>query len=399
MKDAQALCIGQFTDSFPPVINGVSVLVAQYHAELRAQGQAAHVFTVGPAGDAIDPPNVWRTHGARLGTSQFHATVWLNRASSRAARSLQVIHAHDSVAIGLIAARIARRTGRPLVFTNHTRHDFYVKNYPSWLQPILCRYILGSIRRLIRTSALTTTPSRDSARWLRSLVPDRANAIRVIQNGIRLDQFDHIEDRIDRRVFGIDTRQTLFIYVGRLAPEKDLSVFAEALIRAIRDGADAHWLVVGDGPSRADLEAEVAPIRPRVHFLGAVPNAHVAPLLAMADVFATPSISETNPVSVIEAMACGLPYLGLEAGWWGDFSTDDGSGLAGVLTGDPIELAQTIRQLCDDAALRAHLGAQAKRLSRRFDIRTVTAQWIEIYRSLEATGEARPFPTGAPVYR
>ncbi len=388
----QPIHIGQFTDSFPPIINGVSTFVSEHHAELLACGLAAHVFTFGYTSHTDLDANIWRSPGLPLGTSQFRMGWRLKAEAQHAVTTLDVLHAHEAIDIGHVAAVMARQHLRPLIFTNHTRHDLYVQNYPRLVQPLLLRFVSQNISRFVRNSTLTTAPSQDSVRWLKSLAPDAADRIRVVRNGIRLDAFDRPPDRALRATLGIPEERTLFIYVGRVTPEKNLMAFAEALIRAVNSGADAHWMIIGDGQSSAALEAKAAPIRSRVSFLGAMPRAQIQQYLAMADVFATTSFSEVNPVSVIEAMACGKPYLGLCAAWWDEFADESNPEPAGILTGnDPRELAAAIQRLCADRGLHERMGARAKCLSRRFDIRVVTAQWIEIYREvIEANHQNRP---------
>lgn len=377
-----SLRVGHFTDSFPPIINGVSTLVAELHAELRAQHQDSHVFIVGPDRGVVDPPNVWRTRGFRLGTSQFYGSVQLNQQAWRMAQTLNVIHAHDSLAIGRMAAYTAMKTRRPLVFTNHTRHDIYVLNFPRIWQPILRAYAFWTIRLLMRASTITTAPSSDAARWLKTVAPDSAHKVRVVHNGVRLDRFDCDPAGLSRAQFNIDPGATIFITVSRLAPEKNLQLFAEALLRAVGAGANAHWIVIGDGPSRLPLQAQLAPIYDRVHFLGFIPNPQIAPYLAIADVCATSSLSETNCISVIEGMACGLPYLGVRADWWEDFTGGNEAGL--ITPRDAGALAAAIRNLCDDEQLRRRLAVNTRPLSRKFDIRTIAAQWVELYQELAA---------------
>lgn len=378
-----ALKIGHFTDSFPPVINGVSTLVTELHAELLAHDEESHVFTTGPAHNVtLDAPHVWRSNGVRLGTSPFYANPWLNLKSRRMARALDVMHAHDSLAIGTVAARLSHAWRKPLVFTHHTRHDIYVLNFPRRLIPLLRAYAFGTVRLLMRASTITTAPSSDAARWLKNLSPQYADRVRVLHNGARLERFDNLDDQLARDDFGIGPEQTIFITVSRLAPEKNLSAFAEALIKAVNDGAQAHWLVLGDGPSRPKLEAQVAPIHDRVRFFGAIPNARIGSYLTMADVCAITSLSETNCISAIEGMACGLPYLGVQADWWEDFTVGHGLEAGLIAQRSTEELACAIRRLCDDVPLRARMGAQAKRLSRKFDIRTITQQWLALYREL-----------------
>ncbi|MBI5567416.1 MAG: glycosyltransferase, partial [Chloroflexi bacterium] len=197
--------------------------------------------------------------------------------------------------------------------------------------------------------------------------------------------------QLARDDFGIGPEQTIFITVSRLAPEKNLSAFAEALICAVNEGAQAHWLVLGDGPSRPILEAQVAPIRDRVRFFGAIPNARIGWYLTMSDVCAISSLSETNCISAIEGMACGLPYLGMQADWWEDFTIGRGPEAGLIAQRSTEDLACAIRRLCDNPSLRSQMGAQAKRLSRKFDIRTITEQWLALYHEL-AQSQAKDEP-------
>jgi glycosyltransferase involved in cell wall biosynthesis len=378
--DHATLKIGQFTDSFPPIINGVSTSISGHHAELLQQGQDAHVFTFGYRNQAqSNIPNVWRTPGIPLGISPFRYNVILSQEASRVAASLDILHVHDPLSIANIALRIARRTNRPLIFTNHTRQDIYLQNFPRLMRPFLSRYVYAQIARLMRFCEITTAPARSTIDWMRSMVPDAADRLRVVHNGIPLDDFDRIDNPVTRASFGIPDDQTLFMYVGRISPEKNLKAFAAALIDAVNGGAQAHWLLIGDGLSRAGLEAQVAPIRERVHFLGQVPHEQLPPYLPMIDVFATTSLSEVNPLSVVEAMACGKPFVGLRAAWWEEYPDYQ---QAGVLTAhNQQDLSEAIRRLCQDKAARAQMGACAKQISYRFDSRHITAQWIEIYRS------------------
>ncbi len=381
-----ALRIGQFTDSFPPVINGVSTFVAEHHAELLARGQSAHVFTFGYARHVDRDANIWRSRGWPLGTSQFRMGWKLSAQARCEADRLDVLHAHEAIDIGHVAAFLVRQQRRPLIFTNHTRHDLYVRNYPRLFQPMLLRFVSQNIVNFMRGSTLTTAPSQDTVRWLQSLAPDVADRIRVVRNGIRLDSFERPPDRALRATLGIPEARTLFIYVGRVTPEKNLLALADALIAAINQGADAHWVVIGDGQSSAALEARLAPIRSRVSLLGARPHDQVQQYLTMADVFATTSFSEVNPVSVIEALACGKPYLGLQAAWWDEFADDTDPEPAGLLTqNNPRDLAAAILRLCADRTVHERMGQRAKCLSRRFDIRVVTSQWLDIYREIVET--------------
>jgi 1,2-diacylglycerol 3-alpha-glucosyltransferase len=371
--------VGQFTDSFPPIVNGVSAFVSEHHRELLAQGHVAHIFTFGVATESDS--GVHRTRGVPLFNSPFRANLRVDGAAERVAQSLQVFHMHEAtMAAGWAALNLAWRYRKPLVFTNHTRHDLYINNYPRIMRPFLHTYIQRVIAYAIRNSDLVTAPSHDTAHWLRALAPECGEHIQVVRNGIRLDE-PHTEDATEREAMrcalGISPEATVFIYIGRLSPEKNLMAFAEAFRSTIQQNpkTDAHWLVVGDGMCRPDLEARTAAIRPRVHFVGQVPRPRVRQYLAAADVFATPSLSEVNPVSVIEALACAKPYVGLQAAWWDEFAGER----AGVLCNDVADLREAILGLSRNRDLRRELGQRAQDLSQQFDIRVITARWVELY--------------------
>lgn len=383
----QPIRIGQFTDSYPPVINGVSTFVAEHHAELLSHDHDAHVFTFGYLKYPDDQRNVWRSFAVPMGASQFRTWPRLDRRSHQAATSMSILHIHEAVGIGHLGLQVAKQHRLPFVFTNHTRHDLYAQHYPPAVRAFILNYTRRAIGQFVRASLLTTAPSHDSASWLQSIVPEAADKIRVVHNGVLINVFDRSSGQPDRSALNIGADQTLFISVGRVTPEKNLQVLAKAMVRAAGLGADMHWLVIGDGSSRHQIESIVSPIRSHVSFLGALPRAEVPHYLNLADIFITASLSEVNPISVIEALACQKPYIGLKAAWWDEFANDHGE-QAGVLCDhDPDQLAAAIKHVSDDKAAQVRMGQQARLLSRNFDIHNVTAQWIEIYQSVAAPAE------------
>jgi glycosyltransferase involved in cell wall biosynthesis len=376
----QKLKIGLFTDSFPPVINGVSVVLSHLHAELLAQGQDAHVFTFSSHESA--QPNVWVTYGVPLGNSPFHAALMLDRPSTRVARTLSVFHIHDPLNIASVALRMAKHLRRPVIFTNHTRHDIYIEErWSSVLRPMVKLYVEAQMTNMMRASAIITAPSHSALHWMQQLAPELAHRMRVVHNGIPLQRFDQPpQDALRREQLGISPKATIFGYVGRIAPEKNLEVFAEAFVRAVQQGADAHWIVIGDGGMRTTLEAIAAGAAERVHFLGRVQNEALPRYLPLFDVFSTPSISEASPISVIEAMACRKPFLGVRAEWWEEYPNYQQAGR--LAKNDPADLAAAILWFCQNPEARRAMGDCAHQISRHFDIRSIAAQWIAIYSEL-----------------
>ncbi|MFQ3536559.1 MAG: glycosyltransferase [Aggregatilineales bacterium] len=372
--------IGLFTDSFPPIINGVSVVLSHLHTELLAQGQDAHVFTFG--NHESTQPNVWVTRGVPLGNSPFYSALMLDRPSTLVAQTLSIFHINDPFNIAYIALRMAKRMGRPVIFTNHTRHDIYLEErWSSVLRPMLKLYVEAQMIYVMQSSDLITAPSHSSLRWMQQLAPQHADRMRVIHNGVPLQRFEQLPaDALRRQELGIAEGATIFGYVGRVSPEKNLEIFAEAFMRAVHQGVDAHWVIVGDGSTRAALESITASVSTRVHFLGRVPNDALPRYIPLFDVFAMPSISDTNPLSVIEAMACHKPFLGVRADWWEEYPNHEQAGL--LVHNDPFDLAAAIVWFCQNEGARRQMGACAHQISRHFDIRSIAAQWIALYSEL-----------------
>ena len=133
-----------------------------------------------------------------------------------------------------------------------------------------------------------------------------------------------------RADFGFSADDILFIYVGRLGPEKNL----DFLLRAFNGVAQAfdhvRLLILGDGPARADMEALASSLglSACVRFEGMIPYDKLPAYLAMCDAFVTASVTEVHPLSVIEAMGAGLPVLGIESPGVGDTVEDGRDGLS-----------------------------------------------------------------------
>lgn len=382
------LRIGLFTNSYPPIVDGVSVLVAEHHAELLLQGQESHIFTFGYRNHRDVTPNVWRSPGIplgiaatpRLSISKFRANFRLDQRSMRIVETLDVIHVHDPFSISDIGFSLAQRYKIPLVFTNHTRHDLYLQNYSPLTKRFLQRYMEYQLRRIITNAAQVTAPSTDTVHWLQSLVqalaPIYRDRIQVMNNPINLHKFENPTPRSSRTSLKIAPSTTIFMYVGRLTPEKNLLAFAEAFSAALDAGADVHWVIIGEGIEERTLSERLEGKLDRVSFLGQIEPDELPGYLLLADVFATTSISETNPLSVTEALASAKPFIGWDAPWWHEYPNHE---RAGLLASTPTELVTNIQFMVENPAQRLAMGQAAKQISRAFDSRSFTARWISIY--------------------
>ena len=182
----------------------------------------------------------------------------------------------------------------------------------------------------------------------------------------------------------------LIVSVGRLKAPKDFLTFVRALAKLRADSFEA--VVVGEGPDRARLEREIESLDlgGRVRLAGE--RRDVPELLATADVFVLPSSSEGMPVSVLEAMAAGLPVVASRVGGVPEQVAD---GKTGVLVGpgDADELAAALDGLLADPDLRRRLGQAGRlRAEEAFDLTRFRRAHLELY-SRELARWRLPAPT------
>ena len=179
------------------------------------------------------------------------------------------------------------------------------------------------------------------------------------------------------------------ITVGRLAAPKDPVTLVRALARV--RGSPFTATIVGDGPDRAAVEAEIraAGLEGVVELAG---ERHDVPrLLADADVFVLSTRSEGAPLSVLEAMAAGLPVVASAVGGVPEIVADGATGLL-VPPDDAAALAAALEQLLADAALRRRLGAAGReRVRVRFDLAELQRAHLELY-ARELARAGRPMP-------
>ncbi len=201
----------------------------------------------------------------------------------------------------------------------------------------------------------------------------------TIFNGIDLERFLNADGSAWRERNGFTSGQTLIACVARFYPQKNHQTLTDAFARIAVAHQNAHLLLAGDGDLRAAAEAQAAAagLSSRIHFLGRRDD--VAEMLSASDVFALASLWEGNPLSVMEAMAAGLPVAATRVGAVDELVAEGENGFL-VEPGDAGALAGAMGRLVSDAGLRRALGAAARgRALRDFDHRAMTARYEDLY--------------------
>ncbi len=226
---------------------------------------------------------------------------------------------------------------------------------------------------------------RALSRWLADRVCRRADAVRCVSrsildnaraHGISPEKLATVGTRADTQMFdpslfnsqrrelrnelGVDDRRVL-VFTGSLARRKGVDVLLAALSRIVSTFPDTHLLVAGEGPERARLLAlcDQFGISRSVRFLGHTDYTKIPALLATADIYVFPSLSEGMPRAVLEAMAMGLPVVSSQVDGIGEVITNDKTGLL-VKPGDDAELAQALLRVLGNSDFARDLGTRAR---------------------------------------
>jgi glycosyltransferase involved in cell wall biosynthesis len=256
-----------------------------------------------------------------------------------------VLHCQDRRA-GLVGRLAARGAGVPVVFTLHGAPDglSYLVRGNLRAAPERRRdrlYYLHAERWLARTGGLVVAPSEAIAEYLRRHVRLPAGQVRVVPNGVDLGRFSPAGH----------TGGAGVLWLGLMGAVKRLDVLLDALASY---GGPA--VLAGDGPLRAEVAARAAGLGGRVTLPGFV--ADPVPLLAAADAFVLCSAAENMPLSLLQAMACGLPVVATRVGGVPEVVRDGVEGLL-VPPGDAAALAAALASVTPSMGVAARARAEA----------------------------------------
>lgn len=379
--------IGMLADAYRPKVSGVTNFIRLNKRAMEAAGHKVFVFTFGDLDFEDDELNVLRSPGLPLGDTGFYFGFRYARHIRRKLQTMDVVHVHHPFLSGRLAIRYCAPYGIPVVFTNHTRYDLYAHAYlPALPEEAGTAFLEAFMPAFCREVDLVVAPSASLRDVLVDLGVDAA--IEVVPNGVDLAPFLQPAAPIERGAWGFGPDHVVLVYVGRLGPEKNLTFLLRAFAGVAQAYPQARLLIVGDGPERDNLEdrARRSDLTGRVHFAGMIDYSELPRHLASCDAFVTASVTEVHPLTVIEALAAGLPALGIRSPGIQDTIED---GVNGLLSGDDVaEFTAMLTRLVSEDALRRRLAAQARPSAERYDVKRTSAILLDHYQRL--TAQRRP---------
>jgi glycosyltransferase involved in cell wall biosynthesis len=355
------LKFGIFSDSYPPIMDGVAITVKNYAYWLNKSGFQPFIITPEyPGYSDMDEYPVLRYHSVpillrkpyRLGLPNIDHPF--NQKLKKIPFNL--VHAHSPFSAGLLALRTARLNDIPMVATFHSKYRDDFSRFVN--QKEILNQILKKIIAFYNAADEVWIPQPSVEATIREY--GYKGKLEVVENGVDLNvEGDANRFRsVSRELLGIPQKRKVFLYVGQLVMEKNLKFLVESLKYITAEDFAVYF--VGEGYARSHLENLVREygLDSKVKFTGTIYDRELLKkYYAAADLFLFPSMYDNAPLVVLEASAFHTPALLLRGSTISTLVMDQFNGF--LSDNDPKLYGEKINQLISNNELLLKAGDNA----------------------------------------
>ena len=379
------------SDVYFPRVNGVSTSIQTLRQALATAGHAS-VLVTPDYPTATQEAGIVRVQGWAIPRDPedrlMHPRALATALEGLDPADFDLVHIHTPFLAHRAGVRWARRHGLPCVETYHTLFEEYFHHY----LPFLPKAWLAAAARMIsrkECDGVTAVIAPSSAMKQALLAYGVSRPIHIIPTGLNLSDFAHCDAPAFRARYAISPERPVMAYVGRVAFEKNLDFLLRVTDQVRQSLPDVLLVIAGEGPARASLERTVSKrkLANNVRFVGYLERRTELPgCYCAADAFVFASKTETQGLVLLEAMALGVPVVGLaemgtkdvlQEGAGCRIAPDNVDGFARVL----------VPLLADRTAARA-LGAAGKRYAAGWSATRMQGEILQLYEALLAPNPA-----------
>jgi len=378
------MVVAIFSESFYPIINGVSTSIETFSKHLREEGCKLYFFAPRYPGYRDRDPAVFRFPSFRFphhpeypipipfSPRLFHIFPTLN---------VDIVHPQTPFLLGWVARYLARKNGAALVATYHTFYEEYA-HYGYPIPKFLTRAFIRKLSRdFCNLCDVVVVPSRPVEALLREYGVYRP--IEVIPTGIEYENWYREENpAFPRSALNIPPGAPILTYLGRLAAEKNIPLLLHAFRQLLEKIPEAYLLLVGSGPQEGYLKklAEELDVAKQCRFLGFVDREKVRECLAASDVFVFPSTTDTQGLVLAEALTMGVPVIAADSSGTRETIREGLDGF--LLPPQPEAFSEKIYELLKDKELRNRMKESALKGAERFSAKENARRLMALYQSL-----------------
>lgn len=381
--------IGLFTDSYPPYINGVSTSVEMLKKALEKKGHTVYVVTVSHNAlkyEIDEEKHIIKIPGTPIGIYDYRLSriYPISMINKMRGWKLDVIHSHTELGIGIFARLFAKQFGIPLVHTYHTLYEDYTHYVTHGYFDKTSKKIVEYLTKFYcdKTASELIVPTNKIFKLFKEKYRFEKN-IHIIPTGIEVDRFfaeniDKKEVILLKRKLNTTKKDFVILFVGRLAEEKNVEFLLRAQQQIQKIHPNIKLLIIGDGPDKEKLEAKAKElgIDNNTIFNGKAAWEEIPLYYHCSNLFATASTTETQGLTVIEAMAAGIPPLCINDESFQGTVTDE---LNGAIFNNEEEYINIVTDLYMDMEKRKRYSTQARIQSEHCSSASYAEHVLEVY--------------------
>lgn len=384
--------VGIFTESYPPLVNGVSTSILMLEHALTKLGHEVFIITVSDNkkdyvlennGHILRLPSVNLANCYDYKMTSVYPIKAVNMIKKM---NLDVIHSNVEFTVGIFARVVSEQLSIPLVHTYHTNWEDYT-HYITKNKKILddiCKKLLKYLVVFFEDKTVTEliVPSNKIYNLFKDKYKFTKN-IHIIQTGIETskfykENFNQKDINSLKKKLGIKKKDFVVMTVSRLAKEKRVDRIINNHKELVKKYSNMKLLIVGDGPDIDKLkdEAKSLGVSDSVIFTGKVPLNDILIYYQLGNVFVTASKSETQGLTVVEAISSSLPVVAVKDDSFVNSVIEDFNGF--VFTDDE-KYINSISKLYEDKELYNRLSNQSRLLSEDFSSEYFALKVLKVY--------------------
>ena len=379
--------IGLFTDTYSPQINGVATSILMLERALRKLGHKVYIVTVNNDTLSYDfgSDNIIRIPGIPTGIYDYRLSgIYPLKAINKfKSWNLDIIHSHTEFGIGTFARIMAKQLDVPIVHTYHTMYEDYVHYITKGHFNNASKKIVEYFTKFYcdKTVSELIVPTRKTYDLFKKKYKYDRN-VHIIPTGIEVERFykenidfKKVEELKDR--YNIKKDDFIILFVGRIAKEKNIEFLIENHSFLVKKNKNFRLMIVGGGPDLDYLKNKAKKLGDRVIFTDKVPWDDVPNYYHLADVFTTASHTETQGLTVIEAMAASKVVVALDDE---SFNTVILDGLDGYLFNDRKKYRNSTLELIKDEDKLNKMSEQAFISSAKYSSKYYAERVLDVYK-------------------
>lgn len=334
--------IGIFTDAYNPVTSGVVTSINMLEQEMKKRGHEVYVFAPSKSTQPNEEQNLYMLKSMPL----IVARQYKNRVAAFYSRdiakkikelNLDIIHTQSEFSLGLFGKIISRKYNIPFIHTYHTMWEDYI----HYIIPIkggrniyTKRFARTFSKNFATKAECIITPSKKTEKYLKYKCKIKNKPMYVIPTGIDIkpfakENFTTQQKNELKESLGIKANEKIILFLGRVAEEKSIDVIMNNMPIIFNSSPNTKFLIVGDGPSKNSLEEQAKKLKidDKVIFTGKIPWSDVPKYYNIGDVFVNASLTETQGLTFIEAMAASVPIVAKYAPNLSEFIINNKNGI------------------------------------------------------------------------